>query len=91
MRYVIAYDVVASKRRQRVAEYLLGHGRRVQKSVYECELSAAELARVRQQLDRLLQAPPDRCHVYRLCADCAAGSRVYGGDLEHAWDRVIVV
>ena len=91
MRYVIAYDVVDNKRRQRVAECLLGVGRRVQKSVFECELSHEELKRIRGQLERVLCVPPDRCHVYRLCADCVAARHAYGGDVEPAWADVVVV
>ena len=83
--------MVDDKRRQRVAECLLGLGRRVEKSVFECELSHEELARVRGNLERLLRVPPDRCHVYRLCAECAAARLAYGGDVEPAWPTVVVV
>lgn len=91
MRYVIAYDVAADKRRQKVAELLMGWGRRAQQSVFECELSADDLLQVRRRLEALLELPADRCHVYRLCAECVAVRRVYGDDLEPAWEQVMVL
>lgn len=91
MRYVVAYDVVDDARRDRLARFLLGWGRRVQKSVYEVDLTARELAQVREGVERLLRIPPDRVHIYALCHECASKRLNYGGDLEPDAGPVVVV
>jgi CRISPR-associated protein Cas2 len=50
MKYVVAYDIADDGRRNRVARFLEGWGRRVQKSVFECELSPEELGWVHRRL-----------------------------------------
>lgn len=91
MRYVIAYDITDDGRRSRVAEYLSGWGWRVQKSVFECNLSREDLSTVVEWLKDRLVPIGDRCHVYRLCGDCAPKRLVIGTDLEAEWAESIVV
>lgn len=82
VRYVVAYDVVDDRRRLRVAKLLEAWGRRVQKSVFECDLSAEELKGVSGRLKEMLLLDEDRCHIYRLCGECAPRRTVLGSDLE---------
>ncbi len=92
MRYVIAYDIPDDQRRNRVSKFLEGWGRRVQKSVFECELSPTELKEVIHHLKELMEVSEDRCHLYRLCGDCVAYRRTLGlGDIEPEWTETIVV
>ena len=37
--YLICYDMASNKKRRKAAEILLDYGRRVQYSVFECEIS----------------------------------------------------
>ena len=37
--YVISYDIAGDKLRNKIAKVLLGYGRRVQYSVFECRIS----------------------------------------------------
>ena len=64
MRYVIAYDIADDRRRYQVAKFLEGWGRRVQESVFECDLSPEELEEVINHLEALMNASEDRCHLY---------------------------
>jgi CRISPR-associated protein Cas2 len=73
-----------------VAQLLLGWGRRVQKSVFECDLSREDLDKVCGQLEELLCIPPDHCHIYRLCANCVHHRRVLGEEIEPEWDLAVV-
>ncbi len=91
MRYVIAYDITDDRRRQRVAKFLEDWGRRVQKSVFECELSLEELRGVLDRLKELLALGEDRCHLYRLCGECVPKRLVLGSDVEAEWEETIVV
>ncbi len=91
MHYVIAYDITDDQRRHRVARFLQGWGRRVQKSVFECELSREELQEVYTRLTALLVIPEDRCHLYRLCGECAPQRLVIGKEVEPEWEEAVVV
>lgn len=91
MKYVIAYDIADDGRRQRVARFLEGWGRRIQKSVFECDLSGEELQQVYDRLACLLVLAEDRCHLYRLCGECAPRRLALGRDLESRWEGGLVV
>jgi len=88
---VIAYDVVDDKKRQRLAEFLKGYGRRVEKSVFECNLTKKEFIEIKAYLEKFLDLSEDRCHIYRLCADCASQRLAFGLDFEEGWPEVIIV
>jgi len=91
VQYVIAYDIADDRRRNRLARALEGWGRRVQKSVFECDLTPQELEEVCKQLKELLAIPEDRCHIYRLCGECAPKSLALGNDLEPEQAEAVVV
>jgi CRISPR-associated protein Cas2 len=69
-RVVVAYDVTDDHRRERVATALQDFGVRVQKSVFECSITAAErramLSAVRSRIDPAV----DSVLVYRVCTRC---------------------
>ena len=70
MRWIICYDIVDNRRRSHIAKYLEGWGRRIQKSIFECELNPAELRKVLARIDRELDADEDRCLAFRQCESC---------------------
>ena len=67
---VIAYDIVDDRRRTRVSTLLEDYGRRVNYSVFECELAGQEFARLSAELARLIDGRSDHIVVYRLCEGC---------------------
>ena len=67
---VISYDSPDDKRRTKVLKALEGYGERVQYSVFECEVRPADLPRLRERLERLLQADEDDIRLYSLCENC---------------------
>jgi CRISPR-associated protein Cas2 len=87
MFYAIAYDITDDTRRQKAAKLLEGFGRRVEKSLLECDLSAEELRRIRGKMVELLAASGDRCHIYRLCAGCLSHRIVLGSDSRNSGAR----
>ena len=91
MYYIIAYDIVDDSRRQRVAKYLKDWGRRIQKSVFECELSHREINTVYYHLNELLLSSEDRCHLYRLCGECVPHRLAVGSELEPRWRNRIII
>ena len=53
-RYLIAYDVSDDKRRTRIFKTLMGNGDHVQLSVFLCDLSDVELARLKGKLQEVV-------------------------------------
>jgi CRISPR-associated protein Cas2 len=71
---VFAYDIASDRRRARVVRWLMGFGDRVQRSVFECELTPARLEQAWDGARRLL-GRDDRLSVYVLCAACRPRAR----------------
>jgi CRISPR-associated protein Cas2 len=91
MIYLIAYDITNDSLRNLIKKYLSGWGRRVQKSVFECDLKSDELKQVASHLKNLIKKETDRCHIYRLCAECISFRDVIGSDIEPDWGNTVVV
>jgi len=94
---MVCYDVADDRRRRRVEKALLGLGRRVQYSVFECLLNYPE---ARLQLGAIageLDKDTDSLRAYPLCAWCAEEVSVLGGtprqdsSEEHDDVRVVVL
>lgn len=67
---VIAYDIADDRRRDAVSTALADLGRRVNYSVFECELDRQEFEALRDLLSQLINTREDRVIFYRLCEDC---------------------
>jgi CRISPR-associated protein Cas2 len=85
MEVLVAYDVstetAAGRRRlRRVAKACEGYGQRVQKSVFECSLTEAQLERLMQRLVNEIDPAEDSLRVYRLVEPRERYVRVYGVD-----------
>jgi len=68
---LVAYDVSTEtpegeKRLRRVAKVCEAFGQRVQKSVFECTLSAADLERLKHRLAAEVNPAEDSLRIYRL-------------------------
>ena len=79
MLVLVSYDISDDKRRQRVAKLLEGFGVRVLESVFECDLTGPQWAKLQRRLLRLLNAERDRARAYFLCETCAAKTEIVGG------------
>ena len=71
MLVLITYDVntetdAGKKRLRRVAKQCTNYGRRVQNSVFECVLDAAEFRKVKQILIDLIDSEKDSLRFYQL-------------------------
>lgn len=70
---VVAYDIRSHRLRARVSEVLADYGGvRVQKSVFECELTPARLAALQLRLAQLVTSAHDSVRFYHLCEACRA-------------------
>jgi hypothetical protein len=59
MYYAIAYDIPSNRRRRKVLDKLKNYGLRVQLSVVECELDAARMEKLKQDLLPLINRRED--------------------------------
>ncbi len=82
MKWVIAYDICDPRRLQRVAKVLKDYGVRVQKSVFEAELSAREQAKVASRLRREIDPDLDGVKFYPLCGKCEGRLWSFGPEAE---------
>ena len=68
--YIIAYDISSDKRRGKVHKALSAFGHWTQYSLFECYLNERDYLRLRQSLDRILEASHDSVRFYPLCGAC---------------------
>ncbi|MGB3614806.1 MAG: CRISPR-associated endonuclease Cas2 [Elainellaceae cyanobacterium] len=68
MFYLICYDVVLDRRRNRVAHLLEGYGMRVQKSVFECLLNDNQYEMLERKLTKYINAEEDQVRFYPMSA-----------------------
>jgi CRISPR-associated protein Cas2 len=78
MRYVIAYDIADDRRRARLAKRLESVAERVQGSVFEADLNDKALARLQEQVVKLIDTDVDGVRFYRLCGECAGVVNIIG-------------
>ncbi len=75
---VVAYDIVDDGTRTQIAAELENWGRRVQYSVFECDLNERRIKELSRRLGALISAR-DSIRIYRLCEACRERGVVMGG------------
>lgn len=88
MEILVAYDVstetTAGRRRlRRVAHLCEAYGQRVQKSVFECTLSASQLEQLVHRLEAEIAPAEDSLRVYRLREPRERYLRAFGKAIPH--------
>ena len=78
MLVLVTYDISDNKRRTKLATFLEGYGRRVQKSVFECFMGLGEMKKLKVQVERRIQLPEDDVRLYWISADAVPRSLTIG-------------
>ncbi len=83
MEVLVTYDVstetrAGQRRLRRVALVCLGYGQRVQKSVFECRVTEAQLEEMEDRLRQEINESQDRLRIYRLAGPRDRFVKVYG-------------
>ena len=91
MLYLVSYDVSDDRRRGRVMEALKDFGRRVQYSVFECNLDASALDELLGRIEFEVDPATDSCRFYRLCESCAGEVRILGKGDRYSEPRFVIV
>ncbi|MCG3158179.1 MAG: CRISPR-associated endonuclease Cas2 [bacterium] len=84
MLYLVSYDIVDTSQRTRLAKRLLNFGKRVQYSVFECQLEPQQLEQMKQQALPFVDLEQDSLRLYRLCENCAASVESFG--VKKGWE-----
>jgi CRISPR-associated protein Cas2 len=77
---VVAYDIPDDKRQTKVHKILKSYGQCKQDSLFECDLTDAQYAKLQVQLGKLLKADQDSIRFYFLCACCQGKVERIGGE-----------
>ena len=75
---IVCYDIPDDRRRTSVAKTLEGYGYRVQKSVFECEISAVLYDKMKKRLEKKVHAEEDSIRYYNLCQSCLSKIEISG-------------
>ena len=67
---MISYDIVEDKKRLKLMKFLRDFGDRVQKSVFECNLSPETFTMVRAEVEKIINKKKDRVRYYKICKGC---------------------
>lgn len=70
MYFIVAYDVPEDKRRTKIHKILKSYGHWVQYSLFECDLTEAQYAKLRARLQKWMKPDEDRISFVPLCACC---------------------
>lgn len=80
MLVLVVYDIPNDKRRNKLAVFLEGYGRRVQYSVFECFLDLVEMRKLHQQVARRVDESEDNVRFYWISADALSRVLTLGSD-----------
>jgi len=89
--YVVAYDIVKTKRRNQVAKLLKSWGERVNYSVFECEIEKNKLNALRKEIAKLIKKDEDSVIYYPICLNCRAGAIYDGKTVERKFDETVLI
>jgi CRISPR-associated protein Cas2 len=80
MLVLVVYDIPDDKRRQKLATFLEGYGRRVQLSVFECFLSLQEMKKLHDRVQRRVKQAEDNVRFYWIPADALPRTLTVGSE-----------
>ncbi len=91
MNLIVAYDIADPRRLSRVAKIMADYGARVQKSIFEVELTPNAFLEMKGRVDKVIVFAADGVKYFPLCRKCAGTVEVIGkGQLTDA-DRAFYI
>lgn len=70
MFYVVAYDILETRRRTRLFKLLKGFGVWNQFSLFECHLKENQYKHMVEIIEKVINKDEDNIKIYYLCKDC---------------------
>ena len=80
MYMVISYDIPEDKRRTKIHKILKSYGQWMQYSVFECDLTETQYAKLRSRLSKQIEPNQDSVRFYFLCGCCKGKVERIGGE-----------
>ncbi|MGP1385390.1 MAG: CRISPR-associated endonuclease Cas2 [Thainema sp.] len=80
MLVLVIYDIPDDKRRNKLATFLEGYGRRVQKSAFECFLSLDDMKQLHRNVQRRVKDSEDNVRFYWITADAMPRTLTIGSN-----------
>ena len=77
---VISYDISEDKRRTKIHKMLKSYGQWMQYSVFECDVTDSQYAKLRARLSKMIKPEEDSIRFYFLCACCHPKVERIGGE-----------
>ncbi|MCR5324945.1 MAG: CRISPR-associated endonuclease Cas2 [Lachnospiraceae bacterium] len=79
MMYIVSYDITSDKRRRKIANTLEDYGKRVQYSVFECNLNDKRFTELYSKMVKLTTDMDEGSVIfYPMCSKCADKVQVIG-------------
>ncbi len=75
---VVCYDIADDNRRNKVSEILEGFGERVQRSVFECDITPDQFERLKRKLSNVIKEEEDSVRFYFVCGSCISKFEMLG-------------
>ncbi|HNR69397.1 MAG TPA: CRISPR-associated endonuclease Cas2 [bacterium] len=75
---LVSYDIIDDRRRTKLAKRLEDFGKRVQYSVFECELDQAKILRMKKVALKFIDEEKDSLRIYYLCKNCSGRVESWG-------------
>jgi CRISPR-associated protein Cas2 len=76
--YLICYDIPNNKRRKKIADLLEGYGKRVQKSVFECQLQTKQYQQLKKRMIKICNPEEDNLRFYPISKHTLAQVEIWG-------------
>ena len=91
MFYLITYDIVDNKKRNRVSKILEGYGIRVQMSVFECDLNKINFEALMSKLRKVINTDEDSIRVYKICETCKNNIEIIGLGIVYSIPDILII
>jgi len=91
MLYVVVYDIASNRRRYRVDKLMRRYGLRGQYSLFECDMTTAQVRRLVEKLLDLIDPAEDSLKIYPVCATCLSGAVSLGIREIYRPEKVVVI
>ncbi len=93
MDLLVAYDIAdtqgsGAKRLRAVHDLCCGYGTRVQFSIFECRLTPARYATLRNELENIIDTRRDSVHIYHFSRPLSQSKTVLGTPISREVDDV---
>ena len=77
---IVSYDITEDKRRTKIHDILKSYGQWMQYSLFECDLTQTQYAKLRSRLQKIINPETDSIRFYFLCGCCQNKIERIGGE-----------